>query len=115
MTTNRPSVDSSSRPVNAMMTGRTKRSERTRIAPAMRKPSDPTLLNWRIGAVSGPNGKGCGTGDAEQQEDDEDDERVHHRLDDEPPHPVLLSRCVVALRHGSASGVRQGRRRRAPT
>jgi hypothetical protein len=61
MTTNRPNVESSSRPVNAITTGRTTCSDTTRIAPATRKPKNPTLPNWRIGASSAPNGNGWGT------------------------------------------------------
>src|SRR5918993_3122208 len=61
ITTNRPMVDSSSRPVNATITGRTNRFASTRIAPAISQPIRPAPLNRTIGTWSGPNGNGWAT------------------------------------------------------
>ena len=91
ITTNRPIVDSSSRPVNATITGRTNRLTRTRIA-------GPDEEAERTGAAqredrrrARPERERLGDADeAEHQDHDEGDERIDDRLDDEPAHRASL-------------------------
>jgi hypothetical protein len=61
ITTNRPMVENSRRPVSATITGRAKRLTRTRIAAQDTKPTTPVPRDSTIGAESVPNGNGWET------------------------------------------------------